>query len=106
MTRIATAFHDTLFAYILRSTFGSRVFPYPDEKALPTIWQDKLSSSQVSSRHSIQSKLDDGPSPDVTSILSEATAAVNTPDRADPEKGRDHFLVEWDGPSDPDVSCQ
>jgi hypothetical protein len=100
MSRITTAFHDTLFAYILRSAFGARVFPYPDEKVLPTIWQDKQ-SSQVSPRDSIQPK----PDPDATSVLSEATA-IATPGRADPEKGQDHLLVDWDGPSDPDVSCR
>ncbi|KAH9990345.1 major facilitator superfamily domain-containing protein [Russula vinacea] len=45
---MASAFRDTLFAYTLRSVFGSRV--------LPTIWQDKL-SSQTSPRDSAQSTL-------------------------------------------------
>ena len=96
---MAAAFHDTFFAYILRSTFGSRVFPHPDEKELPTIWQEKL--SQVSPRDSTQSTLNDAPDADAASVLSGATAI---PKKGDPEKGKDTFLVEWDGPTDPDVS--
>lgn len=96
---MATIFHDTLFAYILRSAFGARVFPHPDEKALPAIWQEKL--SQVSPRHSTQSTLNDVPVTDTASVHSEATAIQ----KGDPEKGKDTFLVEWDGPTDPDVSC-
>ena len=103
---MATVFHDTLFAYILRLAFGSRVFPYSDEKVLPTVWQEKR-TSQVSPRDSIQPKPDDAPSPDATSVLSGATAMalVNTPGGVDPEKGQDSLLVDWDGPTDPDVSC-
>ena len=96
---MAAIFHDTLFAYILRSAFGSRVFPHPDEKALPAIWQEKL--SQVSPRHSTQSTLNDVPVPDTASVQSEKTAVR----KGDPENGKDTFLVEWDGPTDPDVSC-
>ena len=96
---MAAIFHDTLFAYILRSAFGSRVFPHPDEKALPAIWQEKL--SQVSPRHSTQSTLNDVPVPDTASVHSDATAVR----KGDPENGKDTFLVDWDGPTDPDVSC-
>jgi hypothetical protein len=96
---MASAFRDTLFAYILRSTFGSRVFPHPDEKALPAIWQEKL--SQASPRDSAHSTLNDAPDADAASVLSGATA---TGKRKDPENGKDTFLVEWDGPADPDVS--
>ena len=91
-------FHDTLFAYILRSAFGSRVFPHPDEKSIPPILQEKL--SQVSPRHSTQSTFNDVPVADTASVHSEATAVR----KGDPEKGKDTFLVEWDGPTDPDVS--
>jgi hypothetical protein len=101
---MATAFHDTLFAYILRLAFGSRAFPYPDEKVLPTIWQEKL-TSQVSPRDSILLKPDGAASPDATSILSGATAMTSTPGGVDPEKGQDPLLVDWYGPTDPDVSC-
>ena len=93
---MATIFHDTSFAYILRSAFGSRVFPHPDEKAFPAIWQEKLSQ-----RHSTQSTLNGVPVADTASVHSEATAVQ----KGDPEKGKDMFLVEWDGPTDPDVSC-
>ena len=96
---MAAIFHDTLFAYILRSAFGSRVLPHPDEKALPAIWQEKL--SQVSPRHSTQSTLNDVPVTDTASLHSEKTAVR----KGDPENGKDTFLVEWDGPTDPDVSC-
>src|SRR5712691_8580877 len=95
---MASIFHDTLFAYILPSSFGSRVFPHPDETALPSIWQEKL--SQVSPRHSTQSTLNDISVADTASVCSEATAVR----KGDPEKGKDAFLVEWDGPTDPDVS--
>lgn len=95
---MASPFRDTFFAYILRSIFGSRVFPHPDEKALPAIWQEKL--SQASPRDSAHSTLNDAP--DAGSVLSGATAAAK---RKDPENGKDTFLVEWDGPADPDVSC-
>jgi hypothetical protein len=96
---MAAIFHDTLFAYILRSAFGSRVFPHQDEKALPAIWQEKL--SQVSPRHSTQSTLNDVPVTDTASVHSEKTVVR----KGDPENGKDTFLVEWDGPTDPDVSC-
>jgi len=96
---MAAAFHDTFFAYILRLAFGSRVFPHPDEKTLPAIWQEKL--SQVSPRDSAQSTLNEAPVADATSVLSETTAITR---RGDPENGKDTFLVEWDGPTDPDVS--
>jgi len=96
---MAAIFHDTLFAYILRSAFGPRVFPHPDEKSLPPIWQEKL--SQVSPHQSTQSTLNDVPITDTASVSSEATAVR----KGDPEKGKDTFLVEWDGPTDPDVSC-
>lgn len=102
---MAAAFRDTLFAYALRSAFGSRVFPHPEEKALPTIWQEKL-SSHSSPRDSAQSTLNDAPRPDVTSVLSEGTAIANAPRKVDPEKGGDTLLVDWYGPTDPDVSCR
>ncbi|KAI0255604.1 major facilitator superfamily domain-containing protein [Lactifluus subvellereus] len=88
---MATAFRDTLFAYILRSAFGSRAFPYPDEKVLPTIRKEKLTSP----RDSIHPKPDDVPSPDATSVLSGATAIASIP-------GGDPLLVDWYGPTDPD----
>lgn len=95
---MAAAFRDTFFAYILRSAFGSRVFPHPDEKVLPTVWQEKLSSHESPRDSAAQSTLD-VPSPDVTSIHSDATLR-----RIDPETGKDTLLVEWNGPTDPDVS--
>jgi hypothetical protein len=111
---MAAAFHDTLFAYIFRSAFGSRVFSHPDEKSLPTSWQEKR-ISQVSQSDSVQPKSDDAHNVDATSLFSEKTAAANTavkntavantPNKADLEKGQDLLLVDWDGPTDPDVSC-
>ena len=100
---MASAFRDTLFAYTLRSVFGSRVFPHPDEKVLPTIWQEKL-SAQTSPRDSAHSTLNEVPIPDVTSVLSDTTVLADAPRKVDPEKGRDTLLVEWNGPTDPDVS--
>ena len=101
---MASAFRDTLFAYTLRSVFGSRVFAYADEKALPTIWQDKL-SSQTSPRDSAQSTLHGVPRHDVSSIHSGTTVAgADAPRKVDPEKGKDTLLVDWYGPTDPDVS--
>ena len=94
---MVAAFQDTLFAYILRSAFGSRVFPHPDEKALPITWQEKLSS---------QSTLNVAPHFDATSILSEGTAITNALGRVDLEKDNDKLLVDWYGPTDPDVSCR
>jgi hypothetical protein len=111
---MASAFHDTLFAYILRSALGSRVFSHPDEKSLPTSWQEKR-ISQVSQGDFVQPKPDDVHGVDVTSLFSEKTAVANTvvantavantPNKADVENGQDLLLVDWDGPSDPDVSC-
>lgn len=101
---MASAFRDTIFVYILRSAFGSRVFPHPDEKVLPTIWQEKL-ASQTSPRDSVdQSTLNDVAKPDVSSIHSDTTAIADAPRKSDPENGKDTFLVEWYGPTDPDVS--
>ena len=101
---MASAFHDTLFAYTLRSVFGSRVFAHPDEKVLPTIWQDKL-ASQTSPRDSAQSTVHDVPRHDVSSIHSGTTAGgADAPRKVDPEKGNDTLLVDWYGPTDPDVS--
>ena len=103
---MSSAFRDTIFAYILRSAFGSRVFPHPDEKVLPTIWQEKL-SSQTSPRSSVdQSTLNDLAKPDVSSIHSDTTAIADAHRKADPENGKDTLLVEWYGPTDPDVSCR
>ena len=100
---MASAFRDTLFAYILRSAFGSRVFPHADEKSLPTIWQEKL-STQTSPRDSAQTTLNDAPKPDGASNFSGATERVDAPKKIDTEKGNDTLLVEWYGPTDPDVS--
>lgn len=97
---MTSAFRDTLFAYILRSAFGSRVFPHDDEKSLPTIWQEKL-STQTSPRDSAQVTLNEEPKPDVASIRSGSTHATK---KVDAEKGGDTLLVEWYGPTDPDVS--
>jgi hypothetical protein len=104
--RMAAAFHDTFFAYILRSAFGSRVFTHSDEKSLPTSWQKKRLphvSQQSDFFH---------PNPEVTSLSTAVadttvanTAVANTPDETYLEKGKDLLLVDWDGPSDPDVSC-
>ena len=99
----AAAFRDTFFAYTLRLAFGSRVFPHPDEKELPAVWQSKL-PTQTSPRDSIPPTLNDGISPDARSIVSEMTVIANTPAKADPEKGQDGLLVDWYGPTDPDVS--
>src|SRR6266702_7864138 len=96
------AFHDTFFAYTLRLAFGSRVFPHTDERELPAVWQSKL-STQTSPRDSVPPTLNDVPSPDVRSTVSEVTVIANTPAKADPEKGQDTLLVYWYGPTDPDV---
>ncbi|KAF8259744.1 MFS transporter [Lactarius quietus] len=97
----ATAFRDTLFAYTLRLAFGSRIFPHPDERELPAVWQSKR-STQTSPRDSLPPTLNDGPSPDARSIVSETTMIANTPAKTDPEKGEDALLVDWYGPTDPD----
>ncbi|KAH9976874.1 major facilitator superfamily domain-containing protein [Lactifluus volemus] len=94
---MTTPFHDTFFAHVLRSAFGSRVFPYQDEIVLPTIWQDKL-TLQASPRGSIQPKLDDTLKPDAASVLSEAVATANTQVMA----YKDPLLISWEGPDDPD----
>ena len=101
---MSSAFHDTLFAYILRSAFGSRVFPHADEKSLPTIWQEKLSSTQTSPRDSAQTTLNEDPKPKDPSIRSGSTERVDFLKKVDAEKGDDTLLVEWYGPTDPDVS--
>ena len=100
---MASAFRDTLFAYILRSAFGSRVFPHPDEKSLPTIWQEKL-STQTSPRDSAETTINDTPQPDAASNFSGPTQITDVPKKVDAEKGNDTLLVEWYGPTDPDVS--
>jgi hypothetical protein len=97
---VAAAFRDTFFAYTLRLAFGSRIFPYSDERELPAVWQTK----QTSPRDSVTPTLNDGRSPDVRSIVSETTMNAGTPAKADPEKGQDTLLVDWYGPTDPDVS--
>jgi hypothetical protein len=97
---MASAFRDTLFAYTLRSAFGSRVFAHEDEKSLPTIWQEKL-STQTSPRDSAQTTLNEEPKHDAASIRSGST---HVPKKVDAEKGGDTLLVEWYGPTDPDVS--
>src|SRR6267154_2607989 len=101
---MASPFRDTLFAYILRSAFGSRVFPHSDEKSLPTIWHEKL-STQTSPRDSAHTTLNDEPKPDAASIRSAGTIqCADAPKKVDAEKGNDTLLVEWYGPTDPDVS--
>ena len=100
---MASAFRDTFFAYILRSAFGSRVFPHPDEKELPTIWQEKL-STQTSPRDSLHTL--NVPNPEASSVHSDTTATALAPRKVDPEHGKDTLLVDWDGPTDPDVSCR
>jgi hypothetical protein len=99
----AAAFRDTFFAYTLRLAFGSRIFPHPDEKELPVIWESKL-STPTSPRDSVPPTLNGGLSPDARSIVSETTVIANTLAKADPEKGQDTLLVDWYGPTDPDVS--
>jgi hypothetical protein len=101
---MTSAFRDTLFAYILRSAFGSRVFPHADEISLPTIWQEKLLSTSTSPRNSVHTTLNDEPKPDVASTHSETTKCAEAPKKVDAEKGNDTLLVEWNGPTDPDVS--
>ena len=96
---VTAAFRDTFFAYTLGLAFGSRIFPHPDERELPAVWQ-----STTSPRDSVAATLNDGPIPDVRSIVSETTVISNTPAKADPEKGQDSLLVDWYGPTDPDVS--
>ena len=100
---VAAAFHDTFFAYTLRLAFGSRYFPHPDERELPVVWQSKR-ATRTSPRDSVPLTLNDVPSPDVRSIVSEATMVSNTPAKADPENGQDALLVDWYGPTDLDVS--
>ncbi|KAI0270545.1 MFS transporter [Gloeopeniophorella convolvens] len=106
---MASIFQDTLFAYILRFVFGSKVLPYQDEKELPVVWHDKV-TPQVSPRHSIHAS-NDVATPDGASVRSAATAVASptkemegsrTPIKPDPEKGPDTFLVDWYGPTDPD----
>src|SRR6266702_3094620 len=82
----AAAFHDTFFAYTPRLAFGSRIFPHPDERELPAVWQSKR-PTEASPRDSIPFTLNDVPSPDVRSIVSEATMIADTPAKVDPEKG-------------------
>jgi hypothetical protein len=97
------AFRDTFFAYTLRLAFGSRIFPHPDERELPAAWQSKR-RTETTPRDSVPLSLNDNLSRDVRSIVSETTITANTPAKADPEKGPDSLLVDWYGPTDPDVS--
>jgi len=79
------------------------VFPHADEKSLPTIWQEKL-STQTSPRDSAQTTLNHEPKPDAASTHSGTTECAGAPKKVDAEKGNDTLLVEWYGPTDPDVS--
>src|SRR6266404_2839911 len=97
-----SAFQDTFFAYTLRLAFGSRIFAHLDERELPAKWRSD-SPTQASPRDSAVPTLNDVPSPDARSVHSETTIAAHTPNKADPEKGQDTLLVDWHGPTDPDV---
>ncbi|KAH9976873.1 MFS transporter [Lactifluus volemus] len=87
---MASAFHDTLFAYILRSAFGSQYFP---TRMRSRYRQAGKRSGFRRCRKATSS------SPSLTMFT---RRFANTPNKADVENGQDLLLVDWDGPSDPD----
>jgi hypothetical protein len=93
------------YPFCIHLALGIRVasIPPPGRESAP----DSLAGEALitdSPRDSAQSTLNDVPNHDVSSVLSGKTAHADAPRRVDPEKGKDTLLVEWYGPTDPDVS--
>jgi|SRR6266403_35685 len=90
---MASAFSDTLFAYIVRSVLGPQYFPHVDEIS-PSLWQEKA-LTQTTPHDSAHTTLNDPTE----------FADAQEKQKIDTEKGNEEpLIVGWYGPTDPEVS--
>lgn len=113
---------DTIFSHCLRLLTRGKVFQYPEEVD-PSVWRKYVHAEKSANMANHGQTTAPVPSPPPEnpdqnrrqsasqSKHSSATevdhaALVNgEPNRhVDPEKGRDEYIVDWYGPSDPEVS--
>ena len=119
---MASLFHDTLFALVVRSVFGTTYFPHIDETTPPSVYQRAI-RKKPSSETILGPAIEDHDDPmnargrgfgaydeqeahaSKPEILPSSLTLV-TPEefaKAEKEEGTDSMLVTWYGPSDPEV---
>ncbi|KAK8055208.1 hypothetical protein PG993_000435 [Apiospora rasikravindrae] len=110
---------DTFFSHCLRVVTGGRVFKYPEEVD-SSIWtkyvhaEKSANMAQHGQTTAPEGSFRDSPAQDpgqpspgsrsssATQLDHEAIANTNHKRHVDPEKGKDHYIVDWYGPNDPE----
>ena len=114
-------FRDTFFSHCLRFVTGGKVFKYPEEVD-PSIWTKYVHAEKSANMARYgqttapeQSGKDSSIEQDsrqlppnsrassATEVDHEAVANSSHKRHLDPEKGKDHYIVDWYGPDDPEV---
>ncbi|KAK8050322.1 hypothetical protein PG994_012052 [Apiospora phragmitis] len=110
---------DTFFVQYLRFVTRGKVFKYPEEVD-PSIWTKYVDAQKSTNmaqhgqttapeRASQENSAQDTPqlsadshSTSATEVDHEAVANSSHKRHVDPEKGKDHYIVDWYGPNDPE----
>lgn len=109
---MADIFHDTLFAYALRSVVGTRTLTHPEEKD-PSSWPEMVHTEkkqdvnvEVRARDDVETIMgsaDPRPSTPAQSTHSSHTQIATPEGAKDAEQANEAILVDWYGPDDPAV---
>lgn len=112
---------DSIFGHCLRLITRGKVFQYPEEVD-PSIWKKYVHAEKSANiakhgqtaapvpssqgnlgQNRQQSACQSGHS-SATEVDHDALVSGEPSRHVDPEKGRDQYIVDWYGPSDPEVS--
>lgn len=117
---MAGLFRDTFFGHCVRLITRGKVFQYPEEVD-PSIWTKYVHAEKSANmaqygqttvpEGSSRKSLGQGPrlqprdsrSSSATEVDHEVIANSSHERHIDPEKGKDHYIVDWYGPNDPEV---
>ncbi|KAK6842742.1 hypothetical protein PG990_005325 [Apiospora arundinis] len=113
-------FRDTFFSHCLRFVTGGKVFKYPEEVD-SSIWTKYVNAEKSANmaqhgqttapeRSSCEGLAEQDPqqlpansrSSSATEVDHQAVSDSTHKRHIDPEKGKDHFIVDWYGPNDPE----
>lgn len=116
---VADLIRDSPFGHVVRLVTRNKCFQYPEEKD-PSLWKKYVNQEKSGyvAHHGNTSPPEEGSSElrqargmreregsesEQTEVGDEYNHASGV--RVDQEKGKDHHVVDWDGPDDPQVWC-
>ena len=95
---------DTAFSHCLRLVTRGKGFRYPEEVD-PSLWKKYVHAEKSASTADRGQPASPSARSSATEVEPDARLANDEPNRpVDPEKGGDPYIVDWYGPSDPEVS--